>query len=311
MAEIAVTAAPFLVDQVSSSLGQLWNNQKDVQDDVEYLRDCQLGRFSTYLADNDGDEGSEQHRKCVKEIRNVANYIEDVLGEFMYHVPHRFHRFKFSNTLDKAAHAAKLSIFPWSSVRKVVANIKSVKGKIDNICKLYGLTIHSIRLEEGSSSGSKSDNQVALYIPAGDEEILGYEKHREALVRQLTDQESRNITISVVGPGGSGKTTIVSKVYKSKRIWRHFDCRARVQVSQSFNNEELFCSMLKEFCESRKDPIPSRGTSTQVCCFNNLILILYTCCYKYFIFIIFYVKNPSLPRFIDLLCFNLLYKSVH
>lgn len=148
MAEIAVTAAPFLVDQVSSSLGQLWNNQKDVQDDVEYLRDC-LGRFSTYLADNDGDEGSEQHRKCVKEIRNVANYIEDVLGEFMYHVPHRFHRFKFSNTLDKAAHAAKLSIYPWSSVRKVVANIKSVKGKIDNICKLYGLTIHSIRLEEG------------------------------------------------------------------------------------------------------------------------------------------------------------------
>ncbi|KAH7843347.1 hypothetical protein Vadar_015589 [Vaccinium darrowii] len=263
MAEIAVTAAQVLVDQVSSSLRQLRNNKKDVQDDVEYLRDC-LGRFSTYLADNDGNEGNEQHRKCVKEIRNVANYIEDVLGEYMYHVPHRFHRFKFSNTLDKAAHAAKLSIFPWSSICDVVDKIKSVKGKIDNICKLYGLTSHSTRLEEGSSSGSKSDNQVALYIPAGDEEIVGYEKHREALIRQLIDQESRNITISVVGPGGSGKTTIVSKVYESKRIWRHFDCRARVQVSQSFNNEELFRSMLKEFCESREEPIPSRGTSTQV-----------------------------------------------
>ncbi|KAH7835656.1 hypothetical protein Vadar_028456 [Vaccinium darrowii] len=270
MAEIAVTAALALADQVSSYLRQLRNNQKDVRDDVEYLRDC-LGRFSSYLADNDGDKGSEQHRKCVKEIRNVANNIEDVLGEYMYHVPHRFHRFKISNTLDKAAHAAKLSIFPWrSSICEVVDKIKSVKGKIDNICKLYGLTSHSTRLEEGSSSGSKSDNQVALYIPAGDEEIVGYEKHREALIRQLTDQESRNITISVVGPGGSGKTTIVSKVYESKRIWRHFDCRARVQVSQSFNNEELFRSMLKEFCESREEPnpreepIPSRGTSTQV-----------------------------------------------
>ncbi|XP_058210050.1 disease resistance protein RPM1-like [Rhododendron vialii] len=195
MAEIAVSAAKVLVETVLHALSQM---QKTVHDEVKGLGFC-LHRLVAYLADMEGNEGSEQLRERVKELRDVAFHIEDVLEEFMF------------------------------------------------LC---------------STSGLKPDHQLAPNIP-GDEETVGFEECEEAIILQLTDQELRDVTISVVGPGGSGKTTIVNKVYENKRIWSQFDCRAWVQVSQSFNIEELFCSMLKQFCESREEPIPSGGINTQ------------------------------------------------
>lgn len=262
MAEIAVSAAKVLVETVLHALSQMQNIQKTVHDEVKGLGFC-LHRLDAYLADMEGNEGSEQLRERVKEVRDVAFHIEDVLEEFMFYVPHRFHRHTISYQYDELAYAAKLWN-PFSSVHKLLSKITGVKGMIDKIVALdkLGFTSSRTRMEEGSTSGPKPDHQLALNIP-GDEETVGFEEREEAIILQLTDQELRDVTISVVGPGGSGKTTIVNKVYENKRIWRQFDCRAWVQVSQSFNIEELFCSMLKQFCESREEPIPSGGTNTQ------------------------------------------------
>ncbi|KAH7842444.1 hypothetical protein Vadar_005365 [Vaccinium darrowii] len=255
MAEISVSAALFSVEQVLFSLGQLpVNDQKAVQKDVEHLDVC-LRTLGANLADMDGNEGSEQLRERVKQIRDVAFNIEDVLAEYMYNVSHRFHRHRISDKYDELAYAFKFWN-PLSSVHELVSKIAGVKTEINSIVEL-----DQLRFPNGSTrtSGSTSRQQVAPYIP-GYEEIVGFKEHVEALICQLTSQESRIITISVVGPGGSGKTTIVKNVYESKRIKRRFDCRAWVQVSQSLDIEELFGSMLKQFCESRKKPIP--GTNT-------------------------------------------------
>ncbi|KAI8557415.1 hypothetical protein RHMOL_Rhmol04G0009300 [Rhododendron molle] len=262
MAEIAVSAAKVLVPMVLHSLSQIQNSQKDIQKEVADLGVI-LHRLDAYLADMDGKEGNEQHKECVKDVLEAAYHIEDVLEEFMFYVPHRFHRHTISYKYDELAYAAKLWN-PFSSVHELLSKITGVKGMINNIVALDKLGSGNCRtrMEEGSTSGSKPDHQVAPNFP-GDEEIVGFEERGEALILQLTKPVSRNRTISVVGPVGSGKTTIVKNVYESKRIWRQFDCHAWVKVSQSFNIEELICSMLKQFCESRKEPIPSEGTNTQ------------------------------------------------
>ncbi|KAF7145988.1 hypothetical protein RHSIM_Rhsim04G0009600 [Rhododendron simsii] len=209
MAEIAVSAAKVLVETVLHALSQMQNIRKTLHDEVKGLSFC-LHRLDAYLADMEGNEGSEQLRERAKEVRDVAFHIEDVLED---------------------------------SVHELLSKITGVKGMIVALDKL-GFISSRTRMEEGSTSGPKPDHQLAPNIP-GDEETMGFEEREEAIILQLTDQELRDVTISVVGPGGSSKTTIVNK------------------VSQSFNIEELFCSMLKQFCKSKEEPIPSGGSNTQ------------------------------------------------
>ncbi|KAE9444869.1 hypothetical protein C3L33_23232, partial [Rhododendron williamsianum] len=180
MAEIAVSAAKVLVPMVLHSLSQIQNNQKDIQKEVADLGVI-LHRLDAYLADMDGKEGNEQHKERVKEVREAAYHIEDVLEEFMFYVPHRFHQHTISYKYDELAYAAKLWN-PFSSVHELLSKITGVKGMINNIVALDKLGSGNCRtrMEEGSTSGSKPDHQVAPNFP-GDEEIVGFEERGEAL----------------------------------------------------------------------------------------------------------------------------------
>ncbi|CAA6675582.1 unnamed protein product [Spirodela intermedia] len=61
-----------------------------------------------------------------------------------------------------------------------------------------------------------------------DEEIVGIKKNKKLLVQWLLDREPHRTVIAVWGMVGLGKTTLVSKVYRSKIIKAHFDCHAWV-----------------------------------------------------------------------------------
>ncbi|KAG5550938.1 hypothetical protein RHGRI_009382 [Rhododendron griersonianum] len=165
MAEIAVSAAKVLVETVLYALSQMQNIQKTVHDEVKGLGFC-LHRLDAYLADMEGNEGTEQLRERVKEVRDVAFHIEDVLEEFMFYVPHRFHRHTISYQYDELAYAAKLWN-PFSSVHELLSKITGVKGMIDKIVALdkLGFTSSRTRMEEGSTSGPKPDHQLAPNIP--------------------------------------------------------------------------------------------------------------------------------------------------
>nr|CAB3499990.1 unnamed protein product [Digitaria exilis] len=68
----------------------------------------------------------------------------------------------------------------------------------------------------------------ALYVESSD--LVGIDIPRDHLINMLDDGEQSLKAISIVGLGGSGKTTLANEAYK--RISWQFDCKAFVSVSQ-------------------------------------------------------------------------------
>ena len=111
----------------------------------------------------------------------------------------------------------------------------------------------------GPSNDARSvtwhDPRVAsLFIEEA--EVVGIESHRDKLISYLVEEQSNRIVISTVGIGGVGKTTLVKKVYENEVVVAHFDCRAWITVSKSYQSEELLRNMIKQFYKSRKELVP-------------------------------------------------------
>ncbi|XP_058111989.1 disease resistance protein RPM1-like [Magnolia sinica] len=94
----------------------------------------------------------------------------------------------------------------------------------------------------------------ALFIEEAD--LVGIDVPRSQLIEWLVDEDSRLLTISVVGMGGLGKTTLVKKVYDDQQVKKYFETYAWITVSQLFEAAELLRSMIKQFFKAKEDPSP-------------------------------------------------------
>ncbi|CAA6675119.1 unnamed protein product [Spirodela intermedia] len=93
-----------------------------------------------------------------------------------------------------------------------------------------------------------------------EETILGteeYEKHLKSWLKsgQTDVTQSKRILISVSGPVGIGKTTLVSKVYRSIMIRKSFGCRAWVNVARNYKVEDLLPRIVRELFKGQKREI--------------------------------------------------------
>ncbi|KAA8527105.1 hypothetical protein F0562_008666 [Nyssa sinensis] len=258
MAEIAITVALFLAEEVLSSL-DIWNLRKNLRGGVENLKTW-LNTMQAYLTDMEGNEGNAVQQDRIKQVRNVAYDIEDLLDELMRHAPRRYHRHEFRNKAREFLHSSLHGFL----LHEIPSKIKEIKTKIDEIAAL-DLVREPTRVglpDEGSSSASSVERQVTPQI-LEDDEIFGFDEPKEKLVRQLTEGDSRRLTISVVGPAGSGKTVLVKNVYESKKVQGLFDSLAWVHVSRFFDIKKLVSSMLKQFGESTRERTPNEGADKE------------------------------------------------
>ncbi|XP_050253669.1 disease resistance protein RPM1-like [Quercus robur] len=71
------------------------------------------------------------------------------------------------------------------------------------------------------------------------------------------DGEPHLTVISIVGMGGSGKTTLAANTYNNDDVKKHFDCCAWITISQAYELEDVLRTLIKEFHESRKETNPA------------------------------------------------------
>ncbi|KAG5598545.1 hypothetical protein H5410_029915 [Solanum commersonii] len=93
--------------------------------------------------------------------------------------------------------------------------------------------------------------EVTEINPVNDEEIVGFENDTEKMIQYLIRGTNELHVLPIVGMGGQGKTTIVSKVYNNGIIVSYFNVRAWCIISQTYNWRELLQEMFSQVTGSK------------------------------------------------------------
>ncbi|KAL7249303.1 hypothetical protein ACSBR1_011454 [Camellia fascicularis] len=254
MAETAVfhllaNFAPFLQQEAHLLTG--------VRNEIEYIRD-EFNHMMSFLRVADAIEENDPELKVwVKQVREAAYDIGDVLDLSMLRLGHR-HGHGFCGFLHKVSYFIKTSI----ARHQIASEVKRMKSKVDNISKghqryhdRYGT------LEQGSSSRFAGFNKAwhdcrgdALLLDEA--ELVGIDEPKSQLITWLVHEDPRLKVLSLSGMGGLGKTTLVKMVFDDAVVKKHFQNHAWITVSESFNIKELLNGMIQQLFEEVRQPVP-------------------------------------------------------
>ncbi|XP_078165409.1 putative disease resistance RPP13-like protein 3 [Carex rostrata] len=188
----------------------------------------QLSQMQCFLKDADSKKkrGDERIKGWVHDVRNVAYETEDAIDTFLVE-----------------ANPRKLGFIPNGLARRTLSEkLSRIQAKLRIISE--GRTTFGIKdlSENGGHSESLFQTQPSFkrrVLPDVDNsEVIGFEAEKREIINLLmlhgrSDQSRR--VISIVGPGGLGKTTLAQKVYTSSTVRNHFDSCLWITVSQNFN----------------------------------------------------------------------------
>lgn len=230
---------------------------KDINSELQFIQN--------YLKDADAraekGDSNDVAGTYVKQVREQAYHIEDVIDEYIIHVAKSQQRNKIGNFI----HNVKRSSKKLKTRHDIATEIRAIKGTIQEI---YNTSVRCGFTPSAGTGGAGVHNYrrnlswpehrvVPLFVD--ERELVGIESPRDELIGWLDVRASHRSVISVVGMGGIGKTTLAKRVYDSRTStpMAHFDCHACVIVSELHHKVELLRSMIRQFYESRKEPAPN------------------------------------------------------
>ncbi|CAK8565680.1 unnamed protein product [Lathyrus sativus] len=233
MAEMVVSLA---VDQLLPLLREEANLLRGIHKEFADIKD-ELESIQAFLKDADkraataeGDNTSEGVKTWVKQVREAAFRIEDIIDDYMIQVgqqpPHP----------GCAALIHKLkSMIPR---RRIASEIQDVKSYICGITKRSEKYGFQRSLEQRSSSSRESRNSkwhdprvAALYIE--ESEVVGFEVPRKRLTDWMVKGREERTVVSVVGMGGKEKPLLPRKFLTARMS---SDTSIVVCGSQSLNH---------------------------------------------------------------------------
>ncbi|KAL0000478.1 hypothetical protein SO802_014259 [Lithocarpus litseifolius] len=256
---MAETAVSLVIQNLIPLLVQKAKLLKGVHEEVTSIR-REMEMIQSFLKDADiraeKDDKSNVAKTWVKQVREEAYHMEDVIDKYLLHFA-------------KQPHRRRQCLYFFPKIFHITINLKArqvIASEIQGINK----TLEDIRrsgerygfnaIEQGSSSSDlvsdtwNDPRMASLFIEEA--EVVGIESHKDKLINWMIEGPSNRMVFSVVGIGGLGKTTLVKKVYDNNKVVPHFDCRAWITVSQSYKMDEILRDMIKQFYKARKEFAP-------------------------------------------------------
>ncbi|PON87636.1 NB-ARC domain, LRR domain containing protein, partial [Trema orientale] len=200
------------------------------------------------------EELSNAAEVWLKQLREGADQIEDVVDEYLYHLSKRHHERGFIASFRKVRDSFR-TLKPRHDIASEIRGIKESLREIKERGLSYGLR----PLEQGSSSSAVTQVDASGIDPRlsslfiEEDEIVGIDSTAKKLVTTLVEGPSTRSVISLVGEGGIGKTTLARKVFKDEALRQQFECFAWITVSQSYNMEKVLKSMKNQICKEKEE----------------------------------------------------------
>ncbi|KAM5553237.1 hypothetical protein ABKV19_025459 [Rosa sericea] len=268
MAEAVVS---FLVKSVGHYISQEVGSLSGVRDQVVRAH-TELLFIKGYLKDADAKRrDNDAIRIFVAKIRDAAYDLEDVIETFVLKVGSKRKR-GVKNVLKR------LGCIFIEGVRrhKIGSRIEVITITISDLkqnLQTYGIK----EIRDSSTSLQLCEGQQLLrrtYTHVIDRNVVGIEDSVHELVGHLVKEEHRHRVVSIIGMGGSGKTTIAKQVYHHKEVTDHFDCLAWVCISQQYQVrdvlERIYVKLIsasnkerEEIKNLKDDEIPGRLSRLQ------------------------------------------------
>ncbi|XP_008235615.1 PREDICTED: disease resistance protein RPM1-like [Prunus mume] len=242
-----------------------------VRDQVDEIKQ-ELVFMKSFLEDADGGEQAhtQVEKAWVASVRDLANDVENTIDEFMYHVYEQRNGRRFARWIHKTIHFPK---HLWYK-RRIANKLQKITMAIRAIPERNQRYRGAAAVEVKSTSEDIRrwvQNQAESSLYHQEDELVGIEGDKNMLLRWLMDEAKHQTVVSVVGMGGSGKTTLVARTFKDDIVKRHFECYAWITVSQSYVIEDLLRRLIKEFHKEKKEEVPAEMNAMS---YNELLEIL-------------------------------------
>ncbi|XP_030520503.2 disease resistance protein RPM1-like [Rhodamnia argentea] len=252
MAESVVSC---LVEKLSMLVEKEVKLLKGVRGEIVLIRD-EFERMKAFLASAESSQEDDPELKVwVKQVRDVAYDVEDILDEFMLNLA-RDHGHGFM----RCCHKINSSIKNLKARHHISSNIADIKSRVRSIAEGHQqYHFKSYCTEERASASTRGTSwhelrEDAFLVEEG--ELVGIDEPREKLIKWLVDGEPRLEVISILGMGGSGKTTLAKRVYDDRRVKAYFQSHAWISVSQSYNIQNILRDIIAQLHGEVQQPVP-------------------------------------------------------
>ncbi|KAF8017805.1 hypothetical protein BT93_H2875 [Corymbia citriodora subsp. variegata] len=252
MAESAVT---ILVEKLAMLVEKEVKLLRGVRGEVELIKN-EFERMKAFLASaNLSQQDDPELKVWVKQVIEIAYETEDILDEFTLKLV-KDHGHGFMRYFRKI----KSSIQNLKARHRISSKIADIKSRISSIGEGHQRYHFKSYCTEQSASASTGGTpwhdlrEDAFLVEDG--ELVGIDEPREEIIKWLVDGEPGLEVVSILGMGGSGKTTLVGRVYNNQQVKASFQSHAWINVSQSYKIEDILRDMIVQLHRDIQQPAP-------------------------------------------------------
>ncbi|PUZ67475.1 hypothetical protein GQ55_3G438000 [Panicum hallii var. hallii] len=217
-----------VISKLTALLGQEYTKLTGVQREVNFMKDelSSMNALLQRLAEVDGDL-DVQMKEWRRQVQEMSYDIEDCIDDFMHRAGH-------NSTVDSAGlvHRVIQQLKALRVRHQIASQIQNLKARVEDASKRRMRYKLDERAFQSSTTTAIDPRLPSLYVePDG---LVGIDQPRHELIGLLMEEEGASVqqlkVISIVGPGGLGKTTLANEVYHT--LEGQFQCRAFVSLSQ-------------------------------------------------------------------------------